>query len=303
MQRPFTETALAMALLTGAIMASADWLRILPDRQAARDSVSAARAISVGLDGPLPPPVRSARLWRLDAPDPRFGGVSALGVDRRELIALSDSGVVIRFAPPTAAVQTIDVSYHDLPDGPGPPRFKAWRDSESLTRDRLGRGWWVGFETRHSLWLFDRSFAAVLDRHGLRADWPRNKGAEALFTTPDGRLFALPERGGRSIELDGSRGPTTPRGTADATRLPDGRLALLVRRITIRGFESEVRIAATSGRPPLRLKLPLGRLANAEAIAAMPLGDGGTRLWIATDDNFKPWMRTYLLAVDLPRGI
>ena len=118
-----------------------------------------------------------------------------------------------------------------------------------------------------------------------------------------GELFALPESGGAAVGFRGTLGPVTPRGTSDATRLRNGRLAVLVRRLSMTGFASEVRISGKPGRASLRLKLPLGPLANAEAIATVPLGDGGTRLWIATDDNSKPWMRTWLLALDLPPGV
>jgi len=302
-QRSFTKFALTGALLAAAIIGFAGWLRAQPDRAMFADAISVGVAVPAELSAPLPPPIRAARLWRLEAPDPRFGGVSALGVDGRGLVALTDSGVVIRFAPPTAEAQAINFELHDLPGGPGPRHRKAWRDSESLLRDPLGRGWWVGFETRHSLWLFDHRFSRALADRLLGVRWPRNKGAEGMISGSDGQTFALPEGGGASIGVDGTAGPVTPRGTSDATRLPDGRLALLVRRLTRFGFASEVRISGAIGKKPLRLKLPLGPLANAEAIAAVPLGDGATRLWIATDDNFKPWMRTWLLALDLPAGI
>ena len=302
MQRPFTKYLIG-AVPAVVLIGLAGYLRAQPDRAMHGDAVSVGRATSVVLPGPLPPPIRAAQLWRLEAPDRRFGGLSALGVDGRDLVALTDSGVAIRFAPPTAAAGRIIFRLHDLPAGPGPPDRKAWRDSESLLRDPRGRGWWVGFETRHSLWLFDERFSRALAQRRLSVDWPRNKGAEALVTAPGMRLFALPERGGASTGLDGALGPATPRGTSDAARLPDGRLALLVRRLTSGGFASDVRISRVAGRRPLRLRLPLDALANAEAIAAAPLGDGGTRLWIATDDNFKPWMQTWLLALDLPPGV
>ncbi len=302
MQPPFTKY-LAAALPAVVLIGLAGYLRAQPNRAMRADAVSVGRANSVMLAGPLPPPIRAARLWRLEAPDRRFGGLSALGVDGRDLVALTDSGVAIRFAPPTAAAGRIIFRLHDLPAGPGPPDRKAWRDSESLLRDPRGRGWWVGFETRHSLWLFDERFAKAVIHRRLNVDWPRNKGAEGLVFGRDGRLFALPESGGASAGFDGAYGPATPRGTSDATRLPDGRLALLIRRMTSGGFASEVRIAGVAGRRPLRLKLPVGPLANAEAISAVPLDDGGTRLWIVTDDNFKPWMQTWLLALDLPPGV
>jgi len=295
--------SLLVSGLALAVLGFSAWLRTQPNRVELADATVAGRADAKVIGGALAPPIIGARLWRLTAPDPRFGGVSGLAVDGRDLIALTDSGAVVRFAPPVAANQPILFHFHDLPDGPGRVHRKAWRDSESLLRDPGGRGWWVGFETRHSLWLFDPGFSRALGHRLLSAGWRRNRGAEALVAAPGGQIFALPEAGGPALGPGGTRGPPAPRGSADAARLPDGRLALLVRRIGATGFVSEVRISGLAGRPALRLRLPLGALANAEAIAAAPRADGGTRLWIATDDNFKPWMRTYLLALDLAEGV
>lgn len=278
------------------------WFRTQPNRAILADALVSGRAEPVAVSEPLAAPIVAAQLWLMAAADPRFGGISGLASDGGDLIALTDSGVVIRFVPPAPGRQPIQFQFRDLPGGPGREYRKAGRDSESLLRDPRGRGWWVGFEGRHSIWLFDKDFSNVIDRHVITEDWPRNRGAEALTAGPGGRIFALPENGGRALAPDGTRGPANPRGTSDATRLADGRLALLVRRVTVTGFVSEVRISAKAGKPKQRLRLPLGPLANAEAIAAVPGTGGGTRLWIATDDNNRPWMRTYLLAIDLAKG-
>ena len=45
-------------------------------------------------------PLRLAGAWELTAADPRFGGVSALAIDARRFLAVSDLGAVIRFDPP-----------------------------------------------------------------------------------------------------------------------------------------------------------------------------------------------------------
>jgi hypothetical protein len=85
--------------------------------------------------------------------------------------------------------------------------------------------------------------------------------------------------------------------------MADGRLVLLVRRPTWRGFESELRIAAGAGKPARRIALNVGALDNMEGVAAAPLPNGGTRLWIVSDDNFRPWMRTLLVTLDVPPGV
>ena len=277
-------SSLALAL---PIFAAALWHIRQPSRWPAPDRVVSGRAVEVALGS-------GTRGWRLTAPDQRFGGLSALAVDGEALVALTDSGVVVRFAPPVAGAP-LRIALHDLPGGPGNPLRKSSRDSESLLRDPDGRGWWVGFENRHSLWLFDDGFSRVLAKRRLPVHWPVNRGGEALAWSGKGPM-ALPENGGPAVG-----GPVTaPAGTADATRLADGRLVLLVRRITLGGFDTQLWVGAGAGKPAQRLALDLGALDNMEGIAAMPLPGGGTRLWIVSDDNFRPWMRTLLGAVDLP---
>jgi hypothetical protein len=74
---------------------------------------------------------------------------------------------------------------------------------------------------------------------------------------------------------------------------------LLIRRPALRGFDNQLWIASGAGRPARRIALDLGMLDNMEGIAAAPLPSGGTRLWIVSDDNFRPWMRTLLVALEL----
>ena len=267
------------------IFAAGVWLKRQPNRWPQPDRVVVGHADEVAVGVGL-------RAWRLSARDPRFGGLSALAIDGAALLALSDSGVVVRFAPPRPG-QAMRVALHDLPAGPGSASRKATRDSESLLADGSG-GWWVGFENRHSLWRYDGRFARVLGTRRLDVDWPVNSGAEALVAGKSG-VMALPEGGGRAAGGDF----IAPAWTSDATRLPDGRLVLLIRRPTLSGFANQLRIGAGAGKPARTIALDLAPLDNMEGVAAAPLPDGGTRLWIVSDDNFRPWMRTLLVALDL----
>ncbi len=266
------------------------WLRSQPSRVPGPDRVVAGAATPVAVGG--------ASAWRLSAADPRFGGLSALVVDRGALVAMSDSGTVMRFAAPRAGAHPLRMALHDLPGGPGSPLRKSARDSESLLADPAGRGWWVGFEHRHSLWLFDRALKHVLERRRLNVDWPTNRGAEALVAAANGMVMALPELGGRAA------GGTivAPPWTSDATRLPDGRLVVLQRRPTLAGLVNSVSIGAGAGKPARHIRLALAPLDNMEGVAAEARADGRIRLWIVSDDNFRPWMRTLLVALDLPAG-
>lgn len=276
--------SLAIAL---PIFAMAAWHKAQPSRWPGPDRV---------VTGVADPVVAGAglRAWRLSAPDRRFGGLSALAIEHGMLVAVTDSGVVLRMARP-AAGRRMRIALHDLPGGPGDPLRKSSRDSESLLPDPVTRGWWVAFENRHSLWLFDSRFGRVLAKRRLAVGWPTNRGGEALAWSKAGPMV-LPENGGVAA---GGRF-VAPRGTADAARLPDGRLVLLVRRIGVRGFDNQLWIAAGAGQPARRIALDLAPLDNMEGVAAEALPGGGTRLWVVSDDNFRPWMRTLLVSLDLP---
>jgi hypothetical protein len=279
-------SSLAVAL---PIIALAVWQKGQPNRWPGADRTVTGRSIEVAA-GP------AMHVWRLTAPDARFGGLSALAVENGALVALTDSGVVARFLPPGAS-DTLLIALHDLPAGPGRANRKAGRDSESLLADPAGRGWWVGFENRHMLWLFDRDFGRALVARRLAVDWLPNRGGEALVAGAAG-VMVLPEGGGKAA----GGAMIAPKWTADATRLADGRLVLLIRRPTFKGFDNQVWIYAGAGKPMRRIALDLAALDNMEGIAAAPLPNGGTRLWIVSDDNFRPWMRTLLVALDLPSG-
>lgn len=277
-----------------------------PDRTPLPPRTVAIRSEPVALDPPGGG-LRIAGAWRLTADDPRFGGLSALAIDGDDFLALSDSGVVIRFARPGAPAPTATLS--DLPAGPGSPRWKKYRDSEALARDPAGRGWWVAFENRHELWLYDPDFTRPLRRIALGRDrWPVNSGIEAMIALRSG-LLLVPEAGERVERVD-SRGQRDaaigdPDGRiSDAARLPDGRLLLIARRLTLGGFRNAlVELRYDRGRIALGVPtlLGLGALDNGEGITAERLPDGRTRLWVVTDDNFNRGMQTLLVAIDLAR--
>ena len=289
--QPIFISLISYLLLAAIILGLGRWLLQQPRRHPAADEVVVGKAVEVAVGGNL-------KAWRLSAPGPRFGGLSALAKADGEFIAVTDSGVVVRFAAPRQAEQRLAFRLHDLPDGPGSPHHKSARDSESILADPHGRGWWVGFENRHSLYLYDWKFEQTLASRRLDVDWPVNGGAEAIAAAPDGTVMALPERGGPAV----GGAFVAPAWTVGATNLPDGRLALVIRRPTGAGFDNEVRIVAGAGKPQRRIPLGLAVLDNVEGITAEALPDGGIRLWMVTDDNFRLWMRTLLLRLDLPRG-
>ena len=249
-----------------------------------------------------------ARLWRVEASEPRFGGLSGLALAGSRLLAVTDSGTVISLPRPGSS--SAKAWFLDLPDGPGSPYWKKHRDAESLTRDPEGRGWWVGFEFHHSLYLYDPTFSRAVRRVAFADErWRPNSSLEALLPVGQG-LLAVPEGGGELLRLEDGKLATRPLehadgAPADAVRLPDGRMLMLLRTVRpwgIRNHLAELR-RDREGRYRLQTlgRLPLGAFDNAEGIAAEPRQDGSIRLWIVTDNDFSEYRATMLMTVDLPR--
>lgn len=301
--RFFSDLAVGLALLA-VIIGLGFWLRSTPNRADAPTRVAAARFMPVYFESSGFAPLRFAGAWKVEVDDRRFGGVSALAVDQEQLLALTDSGTLIRLPKPgfggTALVS-------DLPAGPGISRFKANRDSEALARDPAGWGWWVAFEQWHQLWLYNPSFTRAIARIDLGSDrWPRNKGVEAMIAEGD-RLLLFPERGDEWLEVHGGQirnhSLVSRFGyVSEGARAPDGRLLLVTRKISVAGLEKQLVEVEQQGNSltlrPLAL-LELGPLDNVEALAAERRARG-TRLWLMTDNDFRHLQRTLLVALDLP---
>ncbi len=248
-----------------------------------------------------------AGAWRLGADDSRFGGFSSLAIDGGTLVALNDIGVVARFAPPGGR-RTARVLLDELPGGPGGGGAKGDRDSEALLRDPQGRGWWVAFENKHQLWLYDRGFGKALQRVEFGVGrWPHNAGIEGIAV--DGRdLLLFPENNASLVRVGGTARAMPVAGrrqVSEAATLPGGGILLVERRPTGLGFRNAlVRLERSPRgyRVGARLPLGVGALDNVEALAVEPRPEGAVRLWLMTDDNFMRTQRTLLVALDAPAG-
>ena len=301
LQHSFIKSSLFNGLMVALLVIGAHrWFAGLPDRAPRADALAAVRFDAVALESPGFAPLTVAGAWRVTSPDPRLGGVSALAVDRGGLLALTDSGVTIRLPKPVAATGMAE--FRDLPTGPGSARFKAGRDSEALAPDPGGRGWWVGFENRHAAWLFDRDFQRVIEKVDLAPlGWRANKGAEGavadrhgllLFPESGDEMVRVNRRGIKRIALSNSFGRLS-----DAALHPDGRIVVVARNVSPAGFSARLVLLDQAALRPLA-KIALGRLDNAEAIAAEPLAGGGVRLWLMTDNDFRRRVPTLLVALD-----
>ena len=283
-------------------------------------AVSVIGFAPVALDESAPGSNRLGRLqflggWALTSNDARLGGISALHVEEGEALALSDAGWRIRFpVPPGRGRVRAEIAMVEA--GPGPLGDKANRDIESMVVAKDSA--WLAFEQFNAAWRYDRrTFAARASaRPRAMARWSNNAGAEAMVRLADGRFLIFAEgSGGDSEALLFAGDPAVP-GTpvrrlryrppegfriTDAARLPDGRLLLLNRDVSLfEGFTARLTVAAPPGKAALirgdELAAFEGSVTrdNFEALSITQEG-GRTILWMASDDNYNPLQRTLLM--------
>lgn len=311
MQDRFSKNLLFQSLALVALIAAARiMLNYWPDREALGPRVATMRFTPVDWAAADVAPLRLAGAWQVGGDDPRIGAVSALALDESGFVAVTDSGVVIRFPRPGSGPATALVN--ELPAGPATPGFKFNRDSEALVADPLARGWWVAFENLNQMWLYDAGFTRALARVDFgAARWRRNQGIEGLAAAPNG-ILAFPEAGDDIVLWDGRKATNVrlkrPLGQiSEAARLPGGGLIVIHRIVSPLGFANAVTLLnpLPGGGFSTARSFPLRGTGgdNFEALAAERLGDGGTRLWLMTDDNFQRPLRTLLIALDVPKDV
>jgi len=269
----------------------------------------------------------------LRADEEIFGGLSGLEVlDDGRLVAISDTGMwfeaelVLDGAGRLAGLRDARVAF--MRDEAGDPfADKEAGDAEGLTQLADGR-FAVSFEQTQSIRLYDLNrdgpFGAALAGPVLDgvARLPENAGLEALAVDGEGALL---------VGAEGGEAGTTPlwRAALNAQppvapahsyvlrdgfsltgmdRLPDGGMVVVERfyapvvgaRARVARFDDD---ALSGGEPiaaeALALLAPPLPVDNFEAIAAVRMPDGATRLYILSDDNFNRRQRTLLLAFDV----
>lgn len=304
LQHPFMKSLIFNALLMiSAVGLAHHLISRLPELKAAPPAISSLSYRAVRLDDGQAP-LRLAGAWEINVADRRFTGLSALRIDQGMFLAVGDRGAVARFDRPGAPRPRAWVA--DLREGPGPWGKKLARDAESLAADPKGRGFWIGYEQRHSLILYDGGFGRAMesiDLGGMR--WAPNRGAEAL-TDADGELLLFGENGRDSLRIAPGRTSrsklSVPGDVADAASAPDGSVWLLLRSKGLDGISQSI--------APLRhaneglvagpaIPLPKGRFDNYEGMAIEQRPGGGWRFWLVTDDGHRLFARTLLVALDL----
>ena len=266
-------------------------------------------------------------VWKLTSPNEYFGGFSGLAaIGDDELLAVSDMGGWMRFPMPGSAGEP---SFGPLPRAN--ERNKSAVDAEGLTDDPATGQLWVAYEKLNTIERSDLAFQnRKLAEPASMADWPSNRGAEAMARLVDGRFLVIGETapgwtGNGFPALLFDRDPvedrepisfefTAPSGfraTAVAP-LPDGRALILLRSVEAyfpprfgaklaladpavieEGEEWSGEIIATFGED-----LPRD---NFEGLAVVPRDDGSVTLWLISDDNGMMLQRTllYRLRLDL----
>lgn len=256
----------------------------------------------------------------LTASDPAFGGFSALRVEGDRFALLSDGGSLLRFRM-GADWQVRSPRVTELA-GPGTGWEKRDRDTESMAR-LPGGDLLIGYERHNQIWRFDRHLRPV--RHAAPRNmrrWSENSGAEAMAAMPDGGVIVMSEayrmpdkRGIMALRFPGD--PTAPGAkpvvfryfpppkfaVSDAAALPDGRLLVLTRNVTVRDFfVARLQVADVRNVKPgqsvrgrtIAIFEPPALHDNFEGIALAREGYR-TILWMVSDDNQSMFQRTYLL--------
>lgn len=260
--------------------------------------------------------------WDLHSTNRDFGNYSALAQygDGR-LLAVSDKNGALLFDPPGARrVQRIAIRPLW---GVNTRIERVEPDCEAIAIDPANGDIWTAYEGNTAFWVFTHDFGR---HHRVAApvlgEWPENAGPEAMTRLADGRFVVLIEAYESLFSLSRHPAllyPASPRPgqtplrfsiampegfrPVEAAALPDGRLLVLGRRITLNGFRSVIAVAnpreiRAGGVLAVREIARIGdsRIRdNYEAMTATANRDGTVTIWLMSDHNIAVWLQRSLL--------
>ena len=202
----------------------------------------ASNSTPVALDAAGFAPLRLAGAWQLTSDDPRFGGISALAIDRGRLVALTDSGVADPLQRRRAGRQ-----------GARSASCPTARAAAASSATAIPRRWSAIPAAAAGGW---RSRTATSCGSTTRASAVRSSAsssasaaggpiaASKAIAADGGALLLIPEGGDQSAAGHGIaralnfRSPT-PRGRiSDAAAIGPGRFLAVERRLTPLGFRN-----------------------------------------------------------------
>lgn len=261
--------------------------------------------------------------WVLDSSYTAFGGFSGMALlGEREFFLVSDTGIVARFTL-THDGKILHATIKPIPEGPGSADNKAARDMESLVASPDRETFWIGFEHMNAIWKYsaDSEKALAQARPKAMQNWSGNRGPESMTRLSDGRFLILSEnvdddpRGKRALLFAGD--PTAapdnvvrffydPQGkglATDVQQLPDGRVLILHREVSLRrGFITRLAIADVGGikEDYVLHSKTVAEIAPphiTENFEGMTITQDGHDLmvWMVSDDNLMGFQRSLLI--------
>ncbi|MGJ8544023.1 MAG: esterase-like activity of phytase family protein [Sulfitobacter sp.] len=253
--------------------------------------------------------------WSLN--QPWFGGWSGaeISTDGRSLSVISDKGRLLHARLERGAggrlMGITALESFPLIGANGKELHGKMTDAEGLARDAAGN-LYISFEHAHRVMRLDPATGRTSAFAKLSPDmvFQKNSGLEALAVTPEGQIFALPERSGGEKRpfpvytyAQGSwqitahiprRGPFLPVG-ADFD--DQGLLWLLERTATPLGFRSRIR-RFDLARPDLAEQTLLttfpSQFDNLETLTLWRDHGGKLRVLLLSDDNFLSIQRSQI---------
>jgi hypothetical protein len=308
---------------------------LLPPAAAAQTTEEVPLLTPVPLDPANPAlqavgPLRFVAGYQLALDKDNWGGFSDLCVyadpdGGSRLIAIGDTGTdaTLGFTGTPEALGEIAVIRLFALRTPDGRRLndKEAGDAEAMVCDSPERRI-IAFEHQHRLWAYEGDTVTALPFPYEARMLSPNEGIEGLARLGDGRLFMIAE-GAQDADRSPAWVETGDGGWAELAirrserfqptglaRLPDGDLLLLERFYTPEqgpaariSLIREITIEADAEIRPqelARLTPPL-TVDNFEGIAVAPAADGGTLVFLLSDDNFNPLQRTLLLVFRLER--